>query len=223
MVDIKSALRSTGWLVIGVLVLILAWIAGLITCLAQINSCTWAQRNGWVVFLAVSFAIVAGFFYIHRLPWFNTDEAIPRSQILAGLLLFPWFIGAFACGPNMFGAIERGRQKGTMADMRSIASVLDDYHDRHRAYPQADSLRHLTPILGPQTSLPRRDGWGQPYHFESNAAGYTLVSRSRCGRPEVADLSEYQQGETRGPEADIVIVNGRFFRYPEGIYVNQHQ
>jgi len=221
MAELKSTLRSVGWIALGVLVLIAAWVLGLATCLAQINSCTWAQRNGWVVFLAVSFIIVAGFFALHRLPCFNADEAIWRSQVFAGLLLFPWFIGAFACGPEMFGAIERGRQKRTMADMKSIAAELDDYHSRNGTYPLSPSLSQLKSVLDPQTSVPVRDGWGQPYYFQSNAAGYTLVSRSRCGRPEVADSSDYQKGETIELEADIVIVNGRFFRHPQGIYVEQ--
>jgi hypothetical protein len=220
MVDIKTALRSTGWLAISIVVTVLAWIAGLITYGAQINSCNWAERNGWFVFLAGSFVLVIGFYLIHRLPWFNLDNAVPRSQILAGLLLGPWFIGAFVSGPNMLGAIERGRQKRTMADMRSVSSLLDNYYDRHQAYPQANSMSQLTSILGTEISLPRRDGWGQPYLFRSNGAGYTLVSRTRCGIQEVTDLSEYEPGVTSGHEADIVVVNGRFFRYPEGTFVD---
>ena len=68
-----------------------------------------------------------------------------------------------------------------------------------------------------RVTLTRRRG--QPYLFGSDGACYTLASRTRCGIPEVADLSEYEPGPTSGHEADIVIVNGRFFRYPEGTFV----
>jgi len=101
------------------------------------------------------------------------------------------------CGiavPNLLGTIDVGMQRYTMAQMRQIAKEIEEGRS----------------VEG------RSDGWGTPYLIRRDGAGYTVVSFGNCGDPDVPNGSEYPVGPTTGFDADIVLANGQFIRYPQG-------
>lgn len=127
---------------------------------------------------------------------------------------------------NYFIAIQRGRQKRSMADMRTIASAWEQRAaDKHRfngagqvfTFPsEAVTASDLTLALSPTylRTLPANDGWERPYEFAANepfsstepASTYALRSAGRDGQFQGA----YNERVTTDFDCDIVFSNGSF-------------
>jgi type II secretory pathway pseudopilin PulG len=114
---------------------------------------------------------------------------------------------------GIFAAIDRGKLKRTMADMRSIAASLERYRTDHQGYPVADSIETLASELCPKylRVLPEKDSWDKDFQIRSTAASYTLYTVGKDGYG-----SDCTPGVTTKPEDETCIVDGTFVRYPEG-------
>ena len=113
------------------------------------------------------------------------------------------------------GALDKAKQRATMADMRSISRALEAYLvDNHIVPNDAGGVAMLSTILIPYqiNVVPQNDHWGHTYSFESNAFdAYTLESFGKDGAPG-ADITY----NTRMDFAlDIVIRDGHFVAAPE--------
>ncbi|GEM_PF-786184 len=147
---------------------------------------------------------------------------------IAGLFVFIALAGIVAAIaiPNFLSAVERGKQRRTMADMRAAAAAVEAYAVDNGAYPDARTIDELASLLEPAyiRTMPRTDGWGHPLKYESWLEGeddeaptlYALGSAGKDGAWERADLIDTPEGRTRGPDADIVLVNGAFVQWPQG-------
>jgi hypothetical protein len=64
-------------------------------------------------------------------------------------------------GEGMTGAIDRGRQKRTMSDMRSVGEAVAAYIVDNGFCPQASSMEALKTVLEPRyvKLLPLQDAW----------------------------------------------------------------
>jgi type II secretory pathway pseudopilin PulG len=84
--------------------------------------------------------------------------------------------------PNLLNAIDRGKQKRTMADLRSMGAAIEAYSTEHGAYPVAPDLETLCAQLQPACAggLPR-DGWGHPLRASSDGTSYELISPGKDG------------------------------------------
>jgi len=144
-----------------------------------------------------------------------------KGFTLIELLIVVAIIGIIAAIaiPNLLNAINRGRQKRTMADMRTIMTAIGAYAVDNMFYVAGqNSLDNLEAYLSPQyiKTFPRKDGWGTPYYFQSDSAGadYTLISYARDhtfdGTIPSTDTT------TQNFNADIVGQGGMFTKYPEG-------
>lgn len=130
----------------------------------------------------------------------------------------------FGCGlvsaiavPNLLNAINRGRQKSTMADMRTLAVAVEQYRQDNRSYPRGvTSIDELAAVLEPEylARCPRTDGWRHPFEVRSDPAGSAFRVLS-CGRDMVE--GQFAGGPTRDFDDDIVLENGQFVQWPEGI------
>ena len=129
--------------------------------------------------------------------------------------------------PNLLNAVQRGKQKRTMADMKALAVALEAYQVDNSVYPAAacnpgnfttpgsllgtDSFTNLTPTYLAQP--PVTDGWGHflRYHIDAAQAHYNLRSLGRNGvaNPLVC-------GTTTNFNDDIVFSDGAFLQWPEG-------
>ncbi len=144
--------------------------------------------------------------------------------------------------PDLMHALDRGRQKRSMADMRAIATALEARAMKVNSYsfgtaPSAPvtasalefgalrrvSLDELERALVPVyiRKLPRRDGWGKPfdvrigaYDAKGRAQLYALRSYGSDGKP---DGETYANGVIEDLRGDLVFADGTFLRYPEGI------
>jgi general secretion pathway protein G len=134
-------------------------------------------------------------------------------------------------------AAEEGKQKRTMADMRTIATAIEALATDHDKYdmvsfvgpmPPGDPLRfetlrrvsykELTHALRPTyvRSLPQYDGWGTEFDVRQDWQQTTYSLRSAAGDRRF-DSDVYAFSTTRTFDEDIVLSEGNFIQYPEGI------
>jgi type II secretory pathway pseudopilin PulG len=159
-------------------------------------------------------------------PLAATSGASAAVAIVASVLVIVFMVGIIAAIaiPNLITAIDRGKQKRTMADMRTIAAAMEAYATDHGAYPQARSVHDLQDVLAPTyvRVLPAQDAWLQDFRVrvwrgDERSTGpdsYAIVSAGKGGVFQFDDLSKYRSGPTTDFTADIVFANGSFFRFP---------
>ena len=138
-----------------------------------------------------------------------------KGFTLIELLIVVAIIGIIAAIaiPNLLNAIDRGKQKRTMADMRSIGTAIESYSVDFSHYPQGN-LGAVTGVLEPIyiKKMPQLDGWRGTFDVNSVAdTGYTIESFAKAGADD-ADTG----GQTQDFEADILFIDGQFAQWPEG-------
>ena len=130
--------------------------------------------------------------------------------------------------PNLLNAVQRGKQKRTMSDMRALATAIEAYAVDGSSYPAAscngglfttgtenalatNSFTNLTPTYIAQP--PVTDGWGRPLKYALSTA--TDSYRIRSSGRDNTDAS-FVCGTTTNFNDDIVYANGTFLQWPEG-------
>ena len=137
------------------------------------------------------------------------------AAVVAGVVLFvsmAGVIGAIA-SPDSLNAVDREKQKRTVAAMRSIGAAIEAYSVDNYVYPIAATAPQLRTSLEPRyiNSMPVTDGWGNAFQVDSVTVAYTLFSRGKDGTG-----STCTPGTTSHFFDEICMVNGGFTRYPAG-------
>lgn len=117
--------------------------------------------------------------------------------------------------PNLMTAMERARQRRTMADMRTVSVLIDDFAVREQQLPEASSMTELARVVG-VTQMPLVDAWGNPFEYVHDSESYWIASAGRDGVFEVDDPPWYEPAMTTSFDDDIVFYAGEFIRYPKG-------
>jgi len=131
--------------------------------------------------------------------------------------------------PNLLNAVQRGKQKRSMSDMRALATAIEAYAVDNNQYPTSacpggtfttaptqltstSQFSLLTPTYIAQP--PTRDGW-QHYFFYALSGpdnqAYAVWSGGRNGTTSAAVC-----GTTTNFNDDIIYSNGTFIQWPEG-------
>ena len=129
--------------------------------------------------------------------------------------------------PNLLNAVQRGKQKRTMSDMRALATAIEAYQIDNSIYPAAacatgvytttsvtltsSSFSNLSPTYIAQA--PRLDGWGTFFAYGSSVANDTYVVVSGGRNKTIAGAV---CGTTTNFNDDIYYSNGTFIQWPEG-------
>lgn len=116
---------------------------------------------------------------------------------------------------SLMNALEKARQRATMADMRSISKAIETYMvDNNLPPSDAGGIDALVTALTPyhSTVISTRDHWRNEYDFSSDADGtYTIESYGKDGT-DGADISLSSRFDFN---LDIVLANGVFVAAPE--------
>ncbi len=134
------------------------------------------------------------------------------AVVAVGAVAIVGIIAAIAI-PNLLNAIDRGKQKRSMADLRSIGTAVEEFSIDKERYPVATNFEELEPQIAGRylRHVPELDGWGNPFLCQSEETGYTLISTGKNG---VVDGCG--EGRTMHFDADICFRNGEFTQWPEG-------
>jgi type II secretory pathway pseudopilin PulG len=147
--------------------------------------------------------------------------------VLVGVA-FAGIIAAIAI-PNLLTAMQRSKQKRTMADIRTVATAVEAYAVDHKHYPDAIDVSGLNGELVPTyiRVVPTVDGWGHSLHYDawssqgSGTDSYAIGSGAKDGvflHQSLRDYLASPQGTTNFND-DIVYSNGSFVQYPQGTQV----
>lgn len=163
---------------------------------------------------------------------------------LIELLIVVAIIGILAAiaVPNLLSALQRAKQKRTMADMHSIATGWEARATDLNRYNAAGTLsilgvctvdvsaHDLSGALVPTyiKLVPSMDGWRNPLRFRTQfpygavqaSNDYLIWSAGRNGSSDGSQgwdvTSASPGGMTTNYDDDIVYSNGVFVQYPEG-------
>jgi len=143
-----------------------------------------------------------------------------KGFTLIELLIVVAIIGIIAAIaiPNLLNAIDRGKQKRTMADMRSLGTSIESYAVDNNFYPKgmtnvaaAGLATYVSPIY--IKTVPTTDGWNGAWNVNSTGPGsqYTIISFAKD-----ALAGTQTGGQTTDFNCDIMFANGQFFQWPQG-------
>jgi general secretion pathway protein G len=161
----------------------------------------------------------------------RTRRTGARGFTLIELLIVVAIIGIIVAISviNMINAIQRGKQKRSMADIKSVSTALEAYMTDYNTYPAAagyslpTGLSLPTATLGMAAALlsptyirvtPLADGWNSWYLYGPSSlhGDYLVRSSGADGVPQTSPT----YGATTDFNADIILVDGAFVQFPEG-------
>ena len=131
---------------------------------------------------------------------------------LIELLIVVTIIGIIAAIgiPMLMDAVDRAKQRRSMADMHTVVSANGTYFIDQMGY--SPDLPTLATAGYLQVAL-TLDGWGNPFVYNVGANTYTLTSLGADGAAGPAPPMPWVNDPF---EPDITVVDGMFTQAPEG-------
>ena len=149
--------------------------------------------------------------------WNRRTREGEHGFTLVELLIVVAIVGLIAAIaiPNLLNAVDKSKQKRSMADMRTIGSAVEAYATDNAMYPLGVTdwpamKSHLNPHF--MKEPPDTDGWMNGWEVGSvSGTDYTVTSTGKDGA-----ASTRSGGPTQTFDCDILFTNGQFFQWPQG-------
>ena len=138
----------------------------------------------------------------------RSDEGFSLIELLIVVAIIG-IIAAIAV-PQLMNAMDRARQRRSMADMRNIATATGMMRVDTGAY--AAVLADLS-ASGYMQVTPTNDGWGRAYVYVAGADSYELGS---WGSDGAAGPPQPNPWINEPYDPDLVLINGQFTQAPTG-------
>ena len=136
------------------------------------------------------------------------DEGFSLIELLIVVAIIG-IIAAIAV-PQLMNAMDRGRQRRSMADMRNIATANGTHRVDLGIY--CTTLAMLV-TNGYMQVTPSNDGWGNAYVYTTGADTYSITSRGSDGAAAPAPPVPWINDPY---DPDIVLTDGQFSQAPTG-------
>jgi len=124
--------------------------------------------------------------------------------------------------PNLLTAMQKGKQKATMGDMKSLAVAIESYTLDNGKAPEGKNLSELQQKLQPFyiKILPLKDGWGNDFTYHhGTGVNKTDYAIGTGGKDGVFDGWQqdgfYPVMSINDFNRDIIISNGQFILGPK--------
>jgi len=148
-----------------------------------------------------------------------------KGFTLIELLIVVAIIGIIAAIaiPNLLVALQKGKQKATMGDMKSIGSAIESYITDWSIAPQAPGPMSGLAVAWFQPFyikiLPQTDGWGTMFQYDVSdiATGGDLYSVISYGRDKVdsGTVGLYNVTSLADFNQDLYFANGIYTVGPQ--------
>ncbi len=115
---------------------------------------------------------------------------------------------------------DHQRQVEAMVALCRIGQAVEEFSIDHDRYPQVSSIRGLTSKVVPRyvDQLPETDSWGNEFFIHSTPIGYTIASCGKDAHGGCTPAMVNQGGESADPRMDIILSNGVFYQWPDGVF-----
>jgi len=135
------------------------------------------------------------------------DEGFSLIELLIVVAIIG-IIAAIAV-PQLMNAMDRGRQRRSMADMRNIATANGTLRVDTGSY--GANLAALAPTY--MQVAPTNDGWGTAFTYSTGADTYTIGSLGSDGAAGPAAPATWINDPY---DPDITLTDGQFVQAPTG-------
>ena len=118
--------------------------------------------------------------------------------------------------PTLLNAIDRGKQKRTMAEIRALGGAIQAYSVDHDIFPLGSGMSTLVSVLEGEyvARVTSMDSWGHPFLYTGTTLDYTVGSTGKDGG---SSLLLVGGGETSYFIDDIIYSKGSFVQWPAGL------
>lgn len=122
--------------------------------------------------------------------------------------------------PQLMNALQKGKQKTTLANIRNIGTAIESYITDYYFAPRQATLGDISNIATDLATyfrnLPATDGWGNPIQYQATGSpdpeSYTILSYGRNGAEDSGIADGYPATQFEG---DIIFQNGDFTKKPK--------